>query len=105
MNLLSGAQIPFLWQYEIIRYGEFTKTGDNKTYVADFLLKAKSNFDILVEIDGDVHNGKEDYDLKRDRYLESRGYRVMHFTNRMVLHDGRKVIEGIQTELRRVKAC
>jgi very-short-patch-repair endonuclease len=47
-------------------------------YVADF---ARVSAKLVVEIDGDTHRGA--YDEHRDRYLESRGWRVM----RMFLQD------------------
>lgn len=103
MELLSSARIPYIWQLPILWAGEYTKDGKAKYFVTDFELLAPPDDNILIEIDGEAHNGNEEYDAKRDRYLQSRGYRVMHFTNRMVLRDGRKVIEAIQTELRRVK--
>jgi hypothetical protein len=43
------------------------------------------------------------YDSRRDAYLESRGYRVMRFSNRLVLHKGAEVVKAIQLELARVK--
>jgi hypothetical protein len=82
MELLNAAKIPYRWQYEIQRLNEplTVDLGDwrvihtFRSYFADFIIDAGK---ILVEVDGDAHSGKEDYDSRRDAYLESRGYRVI----------------------------
>ena len=44
-------------------------------YIADFYCaKAK----VIIEIDGDSHIGKEEYDAKRDEYFKSLGLTVIH---------------------------
>lgn len=47
-------------------------------YVADFACPAH---DLIIELDGDTHVGREDYDAARTKFLESRGYRVIRFAN------------------------
>ena len=104
MVLLNAASISYKWQYEIHRFGEFNGRGMEKSYIVDFLVWTQHwPGDLVVEVDGESHDNHNEYDATRDRYLEGRGYRVMHFTNRMVLHSGKEVIAAIQTELRRVK--
>jgi len=63
-------------------------------YVIDFVCKRAG---IAFEIDGDSHylDGAEARDMVRTRYLESRGYRVVRFTNPDVLENP----EGVYLEL------
>ena len=44
-------------------------------YIVDFYC---GNCQVVVEIDGSSHKGKEKYDAKRDKYLESLGLTVIH---------------------------
>jgi len=52
---------------------------------------------LIVEIDGDVHAGQVGYDRARDEWLEERGYRIVHFTNREVECHLSRVLEAIRT--------
>jgi very-short-patch-repair endonuclease len=47
-------------------------------YIADFVCVERK---LIVELDGDPHKDREEYDTKRDTYLTRQGYRVMRFTN------------------------
>ena len=60
-------------------------------YIADF---ACCSAKLVVEIDGDTH--REAYDMHRDRWLESRGWRVM----RLVLQE---IDEGLDTAVDAVR--
>ena len=104
MALLSAAKIPYQWQYPIYRFEEeAAPDGNFKKYIADFVIFPIAKITLLIEVDGDAHTGEEDYDMKRDAYLAKRGYKVLRFTNRMVLHHGADVIRAIQTELLKMK--
>ena len=72
-----------------------------KTFRPDFEIGSKG--DLTAEVDGDWKDPEEPYYKKRDAYMESIGIRVMRFSNRSVLHDGKGVIKAIQLELSRVK--
>jgi very-short-patch-repair endonuclease len=51
-------------------------------YIVDFLcLECK----VILEIDGESHDNKQEYDTARDEYLEGLGYHVLHITNEEVL--------------------
>jgi very-short-patch-repair endonuclease len=45
-------------------------------YIADFACIEKL---LLIELDGGQHQDQIEYDLKRTKYLESQGWRVMRF--------------------------
>ncbi len=65
-------------------------------YVVDFACVSAK---LVVEVDGPTHEGREDYDAERTRHIESRGYRVIRFTNGEVLDETDAVVEGIYAEL------
>ena len=48
---------------------------------------------LVVEVDGPVHRGQEEYDQARTEHLESRGYKVIRYTNKEVLEETEEVIE------------
>jgi len=52
-------------------------------YIIDFFCaKAKA----VIEIDGDSHIGKEEYDKMRDEYLQSQGLTVIHIEHMNVIY-------------------
>jgi very-short-patch-repair endonuclease len=57
-------------------------------YILDFAARSRK---IAIEIDGDTHAHRLQYDAARTTYLESRGYRVIRFTNADVIGN----IEGV----------
>ena len=51
---------------------------------------------MIVEIDGESHNDKEEYDKKREDYLESLGLKIFKTTNLRVLHDLDNVMKELE---------
>ena len=51
-------------------------------YIVDFACRTPRM--LIVEVDGDSHAAKIAYDEQRTAFLESRGYRVLRFSNREV---------------------
>jgi len=67
-------------------------------YVADFCcLSAR----LIVEVDGEQHGFEAGsaYDTRRDTYLQSEGFRVLRFSNRMVLREIDSVLDTIHAAL------
>ena len=62
-------------------------------YIADFACRAPVM--LVVELDGDTHGVREAYDAERTRFLESKGYRVLRFSNGDVMQD----VEGVQATI------
>lgn len=60
------------------------------SYIADFV---SHSCKLIVEVDGESHDFEERirHDAVRDRWFESRGYRVLRFTNDDVM----KSLEGV----------
>src|SRR5947207_2002021 len=54
---------------------------------------------IAIELDGDSHDGRYQYDADRQRLIEQQGIRVLRFGNDDVLHDMDSVLLAI------LKAC
>ena len=89
-----------LWQH--LRDGQldgayFRKQHAIGTYIVDFFC-AKSK--LVIEVDGDSHAEQAEYDVQRTKWLnEEKGYRVIRFTNRDVLHNTEAVLEAIRADL------
>lgn len=64
------------------------------SYIADFCCPALK---LVVEIDGDVHyRGRQpSRDVRRQRYLESQGYRVVRYSNVEVLANVDNVLSDL----------
>jgi very-short-patch-repair endonuclease len=58
-------------------------------YIVDFYCP---NLQIVIEIDGNSHNDKQEYDETRDLYLNRLGLRVIHIEDIAVLNDLNQVI-------------
>lgn len=47
-------------------------------FVLDFAARREQ---LAIELDGDSHAGREEYDAHRTSYLERQGWKVIRFTN------------------------
>jgi very-short-patch-repair endonuclease len=66
------------------------------TYIVDF---ASPRRKLIIELDGSHHLHQAEYDSKRTKYLESKGYRVLRFWNSEVMKDIDTVLNVIWTEI------
>ena len=64
-------------------------------YIVDFLCPAKK---LIIELDGSQHIDSE-YDRKRDKFLESKGYTILRFWDNEVLKETEAVLQRILYEL------
>jgi len=64
-------------------------------YIVDFYCK---NLGIVIEIDGISHDGKIEYDEKRDDYLRSLGLSVIHIQDSEIKKNLSEVIEFLRSE-------
>jgi very-short-patch-repair endonuclease len=55
---------------------------------------------LAVEIDGDCHEGRQAYDLRRDAWLQARGVRTLRLGARHVLASIDAAVEDIRSALR-----
>lgn len=63
-NRLRKAKIKFKQQYVIGHY------------IADFVIG-----NVVIELDGSSHNGREVYDAKRDSFIRKKGFKVVRINN------------------------
>ena len=66
-------------------------------YVVDFVCQSAK---VIVELDGLVHEGREEQDAERTRILELCGYLVLRFRNEQVLADPGGTMDEILAVLR-----
>jgi|SRR5579884_1380244 len=67
------------------------------TYIADFACRIPSM--LVIEVDGDTHALRQDYDERRTAFLQSKGYRVLRFTNHEVATNLSAVLTSIAEAL------
>lgn len=92
----------FLWKYLKARQlnnRRFTKQHSINYYIVDFYCPSEK---LIIELDGEVHNNPKarDYDNKRTLYLESLGYKVIRFENKMVFDALPSVLGEIKDNFR-----
>ena len=80
--------LKFYRQYPI----EVEWFGEKRFFVADFFCFEQR---LIVEIDGKIHEHQRERDAIRTEYLETKGYRVVRFTNDEVLNAIEWVLEKI----------
>jgi len=51
---------------------------------------------VVIEVDGDTHATSADHDAARSRFLESRGYRVIRFTNNDIMTNLDGVLQALE---------
>lgn len=65
-------------------------------FIVDFYCHAAA---LVVEVDGDVHEGQVEVDARRDQILEDMGFLVFRYKNKMVMEQLTEVLDQIS------KAC
>nr|WP_314838349.1 vitamin B12 dependent-methionine synthase activation domain-containing protein [uncultured Flavobacterium sp.] len=67
-------------------------------YIVDFVCLEKM---LVIEVDGSIHNHPEQIELDKERsiWLESKGFKVVRYTNKEVLSNLHETIEKISKEL------
>lgn len=72
----------------------FTKQHSINNYIVDFYCASEK---IIIELDGEVHNNTnaQEYDYQRTLYLESLGYKVVRFENKLVFENLASVLHEI----------
>jgi len=65
-------------------------------FIADFVCLSKN---LIIEVDGTVHDSQKEHDTLRTDKLNQLGYDVVRFTNEEVLQNPKKVFEEIKNLL------
>jgi very-short-patch-repair endonuclease len=71
----------------------FTKQFQVGSYFVDFVCREKK---LVVEVDGWSHDARQGYDCQRDKFIRSKGYEVLRFTNEQVMLN----LEGVLAMIR-----
>jgi very-short-patch-repair endonuclease len=74
---------------------KFTRQVPIDGFIVDFCCRSQK---LIIEIDGEVHVGREREDHQREIYLEGLGYKILRFTNDQVMHDLNQVVEVIRSQ-------
>jgi len=67
-------------------------------YIHDFVCLSKK---VVIEVDGPVHDGKVDYDRRRDLWIKSQGFTVMRIKNDQLKTDRKEVLLKVRKYLLR----
>ena len=67
-------------------------------YFADFYCH---QHELIVEVDGGIHESQKEYDAEREEYLNSLGLRVIRFTNDEITKNLNGVLQKIVEECKR----
>ena len=62
-------------------------------YIVDFYFPA---LNLIVELDGTSHEGKEDYDHKRNETLEENGFNIIHVKNHVAEDHPEQIIDTMR---------
>ncbi len=89
------AEVVF-WQQ--VHKGKFHKIDFDRqriigNFIVDFYIKTLG---LIIEIDGESHDNKDDYDEKREEYLLSQGLNIFKTSNFRVLHDLGNVMKELE---------
>ena len=82
-------KLKFNRQY-VIGYG--LEEGGRAYFIVDFYCH---ELNLIVEIDGKIHEKQKEYDAHRERILESLGFQILRFKNEEVLYSW----EGVKKRL------
>lgn len=61
-------------------------------FIVDFFCHAK---DLVIEVDGEIHQAQNEYDKERDQVLGGMGLMVLRFTNQQVFENLSQVLKSI----------
>jgi very-short-patch-repair endonuclease len=67
-------------------------------FIVDFFCPAKK---LVIELDGSVHEGREEVDADRQAIIEANWIKVIRFKNEEVLNDIDRVMEALTLALSR----
>ena len=81
-----------------VRAGEFHNIDFDRqrvigNYIVDFYVKSLG---LVIEIDGESHNNKEEYDEKRDKFLISLGLKIFKISTIQIHYDLDNVMKNLE---------
>ncbi len=84
-RLKAKRLIPKAWRHQYVILG----------WIADFYCPA---YNLVVEVDGGYHDDRKEQDEFRDAVMTDHGFKVMRFTNDMIMNDLYKVLNQIRKQ-------
>lgn len=85
-----------------LRGYQFMRQKPIGNYIVDFFC---SKLKLVIEIDGDSHIGKEDYDRKRQQELEALGLSFLRFEELEARYNLDRVIQTIENRMQEIEAA
>lgn len=61
-------------------------------FIVDFLLGDRN---LIIEIDGEYHCNKKEYDEYRENWLKKKGFQILRFTDNQVINNSKFCIEQV----------
>ena len=74
----------------VIGYG--LEEGGRRYFIVDFYCH---ELQLIIEIDGKIHDKQKEYDAHRERILESLGFQILRFKNEEVLYKWEEVYDRL----------
>jgi len=78
---------------------KFRRQHTIETFIADFVCLEKN---LVIEVDGDIHEKFEEYDKARTKFLNTSGFTVVRFSNKEVFENTKTVLEEIKKKLEEI---
>lgn len=76
---------------------EISDEGQHRVfYIADFYCHAHK---FVLELDGDYHLNRKEYDQLRDKEMAAKGIKVLRISNEIVLNDYKSALQSIKAFL------
>lgn len=69
-------------------------------YIVDFYC---AELDLIIEIDGPIHQTQKEYDEHRTKYLENLGKHVIRFTNQQILENTDDILHSIHSQCKNMR--
>ena len=93
-----------LWKY--LKSGQmkgyrFTRQKPIGNYIVDFYCP---KLQLIIEVDGDSHNEKQEYDRKRQKELESKGLKFLRFDGYSVIKQTDSVLSVIADKIEELES-
>jgi very-short-patch-repair endonuclease len=76
----------------------FEIEGKKRFFIADFYC-ASAN--LVIELDGSIHDTQLEYDFYRTRILEQKGLKVVRFTNLQIIKEPELVLNKLKINLKK----
>ncbi len=97
-SLRKGYVLSEVIFWKQVRNGEFHQIDFDRqriigNYIVDFYIKSLG---VVIEIDGSSHDNKEEYDEKRQHFLESLNLKVYRISDFRVKHDLANVMKELE---------